>query len=67
MRTARIFSILLVSGALGLGACEGASRHQGGDPDEQGLQGSEEQGRGAGVNDTTPHRPGVPPTPGNTP
>ncbi|HEX2203318.1 MAG TPA: hypothetical protein VHG91_08470 [Longimicrobium sp.] len=67
MRTARIFSTLLLSGTLALAGCEASSRHQDGDPDEQGLQASEEQGKGAGVNDTTPHRPGVPPTSDNTP
>ena len=58
MRSFRTLPAILAA-ALALSACEGASRHQGGDPADQGRQGSEEQGVSTTINDTTPHRPGA--------
>ena len=56
MRMTRMVPLLLVAA---LAACEAGSKYQGGDPDEQGAQGSEEKGINAAVNDTAPHRPGA--------
>ncbi|HEU4455730.1 MAG TPA: hypothetical protein VFR81_21885 [Longimicrobium sp.] len=51
---------IALAAVLALGACEGASRSQGGDPDKQGDGQAPEEGQGTIVNDTTPARPGAP-------
>ncbi len=60
MRKASIAAVLVLAAGVGVGACEGASKAQGGNPDEQGAQQYPEAGQGTAANDTTPHRPGAP-------
>jgi hypothetical protein len=57
MRTMRIVPVLLLAGALA--ACEGASKYQGGDPDQQGAGQADERGNNTLANDTAPARPGA--------
>lgn len=57
---------MALAGVLALGACEGASREQGGDPDQQGAGQAPEEGQGTIANDTAPARPGAP-TPQDVP
>jgi len=67
----RMMGTMALAGTLALTACEGASRSQGGDPDQQGAGQSPERGEGTIANDTAPARPGVgspqqvPPAAGN--
>jgi hypothetical protein len=56
----RMMGTIALAGALALGACEGASRSQGGDPDQQGAGQAPEEGQGTIANDTAPARPGAP-------
>ncbi len=60
MRMPRNIVTVALAGVLALGACDAASRHQGGDPAEQGGQGGDETGAGTIANDTAPARPGQP-------
>lgn len=60
MRKLRTIPALALVAALAA-ACEGASRHQGGNPNEQQGGGSNERGQGTIVDDTSPARPGLPP------
>lgn len=50
---------LLLVASLGVAACEGASRNQQGNPDEQGAGSTPEKGQGTTANDTAPFRPGA--------
>lgn len=55
----RMMGTMALAGMLALAACEGASRSQGGDPDQQGAGQSPERGEGTVANDTAPARPGL--------
>lgn len=56
MRKLRIFPMIALGVVLAAG-CEGGSRAQGGDPDQQGAGQTPEKGQGTAANDTAPHRP----------